>query len=275
MFIYHKMSSLKVFLFDNGVSLHKSEQTEEKIKHMVIHLIENNNLDVSGKVKIWYNKHRTFDINIICDDMLNEMINYMSLEDLENFCKTVKKYQLYGKKLLSKRVLQEHGIYLLEKPANYQQWVDIYNRSKIASYKTDKLLNVLNHEKEQGTYDPWLFLATGHKNESKFNLRYDIRKKIVKYNNMDYDFFNLILNINTKCVHYKYIKDGIKLKSIFYCTEVYDTLYRCFYYSDDTYVIWDVNDVGFEKSDILDELPRLKHDIRKKALLRLEFIENY
>jgi hypothetical protein len=244
---------------------------------MVIHLIEHNNTDVPRKVSKWYNTVRTFDINVVCDDILSEIINHMHLKDLESFCKTNKKY--HNVKLLSKQILQEHGIYLLEEPTTYSNWVAMYHRCKIAAYKTDRVISVLNHEKNiGGKYDPWLFLATGNKNETKFNLaKYEgyTRKTITKYNHLDYDFFNLILNIDKNHLHYKYLKDNIKLKSIALCVDIYDTLYRRFYFYSDVYYLWDTNDLGFEEGELVDALLQLDGELHKKALHRLEYIRNY
>lgn len=275
-----ELDILKIFLFDNGLALHKNEQTIEKINQMVINLIEYNNVEVPKQLKQWYNKHRTFNINVDNEDILGEITSHMSLRDLEHFCKTNKQYQSHCGKLLSKRVLQEQGIYLLEKPKTYQEWVIMYNKSKEAIFKTDRLFNLINYEKENGNPHQWLFLVVDIKNNTKLNLLpfyslYD-STKINGYNNLNYDRFNLILNIEHNTIYYKYIKDGKKYKEIsIRNVDPYDIVYRFYYYYYPNEYILDLDDLTFDKDALLQELPSLTGDSKDKALFRLEYLENY
>lgn len=270
---------LKAFLFDNGLSLPKSEQTQEKINNMIIHVIEYNNVDVPKDVQIWYNNNRSFDINVNNIDILNEIINQMNLQELDNFCKTNKEFQAYCGKLLSKKILQEQGFYLLDKPETYQEWITVYKRSREAIYKTDRLLSVLNYEKEQGYGSPWLFLFVEEQNCTKINLT-DYANLMVddinQYNNMEYNGFNMLLNIDLKSLYYKYIKNEIQIAQLGWNIDVHDTLHRYFYYyPDESMILIDVNDLFFNEGMLEDYMYSLDGELLNIASRRLQFIKNY
>lgn len=272
------LDSLKIFLFDNGLSMLKSEQTPEKIHNMVIYLIENNNIDLPKNIRKWYDEHRNFDINVENMDILDEITSHMKLKSLENFCKSNKKYQQYCGKLLSIKLLQEYGMYLLEEPTTYQEWIDIYNRSKIAVYKTDRILSLLNFEKDYDNTDPWLYLIVNDENTTTFNLAENygnyLKAKIKKYNKLDFEQFSIILNTDTNNLYYKYMFDDDYYKELSVRVNIYDTLYRYFYYYDVD--LFDIDELGFDEKELEKELNELTmHDIKEKALRRLTYLKNY
>lgn len=272
------LDSLKIFLFDNGLSMLKSEQTPEKIHNMVIYLIENNNIDLPKNIRKWYDEHRNFDINVENMDILDEITSHMKLKSLENFCKSNKKYQQYCGKLLSIKLLQEYGMYLLEEPTTYQEWIDIYNRSKIAVYKTDRILSLLNFEKDYDNTDPWLYLIVDDENTTTFNLAENygnyLKTKIKKYNKFDFEQFSIILNTDTNNLYYKYMFDDDYYKELSVRVNIYDTLYRYFYYYD--VGLFDIDELSFDEKELEKELNELTiHDIKEKALRRLTYLKNY
>jgi hypothetical protein len=275
------MNNVKLFLFDHGIGVPKSEQTDEKLTNLAIELIENEHVDVPNNLKNWYSTHRTFNITNINQDILSETISHMNLYELEQFCKTNKQYHQYCGTLLSKKVLQEEGLYLLEQPTTYQEWIDIYKKSKQALYKTEQILNLLNFEKDKPFYTSWLFLIVSTENVETFKLLpfYDDLDKndIEEYNELDYDMFNLLLGINK--LIYKWLKNDILIEQvIIYNTDIYDVLYRYFYYYPNKWTeqLLDEFDLYFNINYLKEEIKVINNvDLHNKALRRIQYLENY
>lgn len=273
------MDKVKLFLFDNGIAVPKAEQTDEKLTDIAINLIEHDGVHVPIKLKSWYESHRKFDIHVNNTDILGEITNNMKLKDLEQFCKTNTQYQQYCGTLLSKKVLDETGIYLLEQPKTYKEWVTMYYRAKIAVHKTESLINLLQHEKENSThYSPWLFLLISDKNMEQYKLLKKYPKYDVYNNNLKeprkYAGFNILLNVDTKILTYKYIgNDANSIKSYtVYDVDIYDVLYRYFYFYPDWH-IEDMNDLFYDKKILQELLPTLQGDKHQIALQRIAYLE--
>jgi hypothetical protein len=280
------MDNLKLFLFDQGIGIPKSEQTEEKLTNTALDLIEYQHVNVPNNLKNWYNTHRTFNLQQLDNlDVLNEMTSHMTLNELEQFCKTNKSYQHYCGSLLSKKILKEQGLYLLEQPKTYLNWTHIYKKTKDAIDKTNQLLSLLNYEKQFDLYTPWLFLMVDSKNKEEFKLlpQYskrnskDIRNNNLQHNKQSNTIFNLILNIDTGKLFYKYIENTITTGQIIIDkVDIYDVLYRYFYYyPQDAYELMDEYDLYFNIPLLTQQLNELTSEFKDKALRRLNYLEKY
>jgi hypothetical protein len=246
----------KVFLFDHGIALKLKDQTNEKINTMVIELIENKHVSPPEKLKIWYQLNRKFNFTALYIELIYEVIQFLGSFELKMLSRTNKYYH------------QSIKNYKLAKELNINYSFDCLSLNKRlynCQFLANRLIATLKYENY-----PNIFLISGPQNN--FNL-FDIKEYINLCYPIEYNFFNLTLELKYNRLHYIFIKDGKIVRKFFINYKSLFNLLFKYYYFYIKHIPFTTNmlrfDVTFLKNSQL--LPHLNNE----RLKRLNFMVKY